>query len=232
MAELNMEELKSYIDQKFEEQRLFLEEKLKTTAKKTPVKKATKSPKTKKATPADAWKSWKTNFESEENLVPVCHYIPKSGQWGNMACSAKATYTLTGDPNKRTCQPIPPENIRGFFITTYGENPSNSYPFTRCNSHKNQATVDNISKSCEFIGGLENGAVVHVEETSPSEENIAASLSGKPMSPSRQSPIELMTPDDITGASGPKEEVSLPVVEQATSEPDNGDLEDLLSSLN
>ena len=211
--------------------------KSKTPVKKTPVKPKVKTP-AKKISHEKAYEEWVEGLKDQEHFSLKCSYGAKCGQNAGLACRANATYMLTGEPSKRSCVLIPKQNIVEEIIGNYGIDPRNSYPYIRCNSHKNVCLNDSISTAVEFIGTLDNGAVVHAEDTSPSVEKIAASLSGKPMSPAKDNSITLLTPEYIieeeeeeTGASGPRENISLPVVEENNSQQDNTDLEDLLNTL-
>ena len=243
MTDFN-EELKEYLDAKFEQQKEYfdsklsaLEEKLNKTptSKKTPSKVKSKTP-VKKLPQEVGYKNWIQGFENPDLFKLTCHYVPKSGRDANMICNCTASYMLVGEPTKRTFKLISKENPLQDIIKEYGKDPKNSFPYIRCNTHKGVCLSDNISKAVEFIGTLDNGAVIHADETEPSEESIAASLSAKPTSPLRSNSPKLLTPEELSNkeendASGPKEEILLPVVDHGPDN-DNGDLEDLLSSLN
>jgi len=235
--EESIEELKTYIKGLFDvlEQKIDALEKRKTTpSKKTPVKKTPTKP-------ISLEKAYDLHVEGLKNFIEngtsyplLCTYVKKSGEGAGKASALPATHILTGDdPNKRVAIPLPTDNPIQAVIDHFGPEPKASFAYLRSSKHKNVCLNDSISKCVEFVGMLDNGAVVHAEETAPTDEAIAASLSGKPMSPERN---KLMTPEDMVikpeEASGPKEPVSLPVVENASSEHDNADLEQLLSSLN
>lgn len=236
-AENNTDGYKDFIQSEFEKQKVFLSEELdKLTQqlnslknsieenkkqKKSPSKNTTPKTPQERTSPEVAFKKWKQGFEDPSCFELACHYIPKNGEHKFKTCNCKAAYMLVGNPSKRTPQLIPKENPLKFIIDEYGPNPEASFPYIRCNSHKNQALKDDISQAVLFTGTLDNGAVVHADETEPSEEKIAASLSEKPTSPARnKSPVEI------------QEEVSLPVVEDNQNEEDNdAELELLINGL-
>lgn len=218
-----IKELKDHITELFanlEQKVNNLEQKLekKPTPKKTPKKTPTK--------PLSLEKAYELHVEglkNPETYKPLCTYVKKSGTGAGLTSGLPATHILTGDdPNKRVAIPLPAENPAAAIIEHFGSDPRTSFAYMRASKNKNVCLNDSISKSVEFVGTLDNGVVVHAEETMPSEESIAASLSGKPMSPEKS---KLKTPEDMS--------VTLPVVEESTpSENDNADLEQLLSSLN
>ena len=230
-------ELKIYIKDLFDklEQKIdALEKKKPTPSKKTPAKKTPTKPISLEKAYQHHSDGLKNFIENGTQFQLLCTYVKKSGEGAGKASALPATHILAGDdPNKRVAVPLPTDNPIQAVIDHFGPDPKASFAYLRSNKNSKVCLNDSISKSVEFVGMLDNGAVVHAEETSPSDEAIAASLSGKPMSPERN---KLMTPEDMIikpeDASGPAEPVSLPVVEDASFEHDNGDLEQLLSSLN
>ena len=220
------DELQVFFKEQLDEQRKFYEEKLtKTPSKKTPVK--TKTP-VKKIAQSKAYDNWVEGFSNPEKFRLTCHYIAKCGKDAGLACNCAASYMLVGEPTKRSFKLISKENPLQDIIDEFGPDPKDSFAYIRCNTHKKVCTSDNISKAVEFVGTLDNGAIVHADETAPTDEAIAASLSAKPMSPEPES--KLLKPADLQVEKPTESETILPVVEE-TSDNNNSELEDLLENL-